>query len=225
MAGKITKTKTSKVQSENESLRSEFNDLKSMMMQFMQNQNSAVSTPKSEEKEQDKSLKSVDNNNSYEDISILPTQLLNVTSLFTGGLSLIGSHGKPIRFERFGQTMPITFEDLNHVCSNNRKFAEEGYFYIHNMNAVKLLYLQDAYEKIIDAKAIENIITLPTDKIKEIYEKVAKNIKVSIIDVILKGIMDNKPLYADRNKIDFISNLFGKDLNIVVKNLKEYDQE
>jgi hypothetical protein len=211
-----------KAQVEQEQLKNDVNDLKAMMMQFLQGQNQQ----KSQETTSGKSVVEEEKDTQFdevEEVQVSPQHLINVTSLFTGGLSLIGSQGKVIRFERFGQTMPITFEDLNHACSNARTFAEEGYFYIHSENAIKLLYLSEAYEKIIDAKKIENIISLPKEKIEEIYNKVAKNIKVSIVDIIVRGIQANKPAYQDRNKIDFISKIYGKDLDVMAKNLKEYD--
>ncbi len=210
-----------KAQIEQDQLKNDVNDLKEMMKMFIQSQTQSnkidtdIKAPEKESVSEYEDLEEV--------VSIPPNQLINVTSLFTGGMTLTGSHGKPIRFERFGQTMPVTFEDVNYACSNNRKFAEEGYFFIHSGKAVKLLYLNEAYEKIIDVKTIENLINLSTDKIEEIYNKVTQNIKDSIIDIVVRGIIANKPAYSDRNKIDFLGKLRGKDLNVIAKNIQEYE--
>ncbi|MBW3020717.1 hypothetical protein KY334_05450 [Candidatus Woesearchaeota archaeon] len=205
----------SKVEIENEQLKSELSDLKKMMEKFL--------SQKSESSEVEN--KAEDNKSVFEDNIVMnPTQLINITSLFTGGMTLTGSHGKPIRLDRFGVTIPVTFEDLNHVCSNMRSFAEEGYFFIHSEKAIQLLYLQEKYKKIISAKEIENVITLPIEEIEKTYNNVAKNIKQSIIDIAVQGIVNNDPLYSDRNKIDVLSKLYGKDLNIVARNVREYSE-
>ena len=213
------------LQKENDFLKKELSSLKDMMKQIM-DMNSSTNNNKKDTSEIEKN-NSGDNIDDYgennENVHIPPTELINVTSLFNGGMTLIGSHGQPIRFVRFGQTMPITFQDLNHVCSNNRTLAEDGYFYINNKNAIKLLYLFENYEKIITVKEIENFIKLTTSEMEKLYNRVAKNIQDSIIDLVVKGIIKNDPEYRDRNKIEFIGSLRGKDLEKMAKNLQEYD--
>lgn len=212
------------LQKENDFLKNEINDLKNMFKEFMQN--NGASQENIDKTEKDNSGDDINNDFNDDDlnIQIKPTELINVTSLFTGGMSLLGSHGQPIRFVRFGQTMPITFEDLNHVCSNNRTLAEEGYFYINNRKAIKLLYLFENYEKIIDVKQIENFIHLTEAEMEKLYNSVTKNIQDSIVDLVVRGIMQNKPEYRDRNKIEFIGKLRGKDLEKMAKNLAEYHE-
>ena len=104
-------------------------------------------------------------------------------------------------------------------------FAEKGYFFIHSSTAIKLLYLQDYYEKIINAKTIESIINLSNDKIKDIYNSTTTAIQQTIIDIIIKGIQDNSEACRDRNKIEFISTLSGKDLEKIAKELKEFEDK
>jgi len=204
----------------NDKLRAEMDELKEMMKQMMASQNNQSDTSNDK-----KSASSIVADFEEEDeiVDIAPQTLIHVTSLFTGGMSLKGSHGKIIRFERFGQRMPITFEDLNYAVSNDRYLAEGGYFYIHSEDAIKLLYLQEEYDKIVDAKTIENIINLPSTKIEELYSSVSDNIKDSIMDIIVRGIQQNKPKYQDRNKISFLSKLIGKDLEVIARSLNEYN--
>ena len=45
----------------------------------------------------------------------------------------------------------------------------------------------------------------------------------SALDMIVKGIQKNKKEYQDRNKISFISDLCGKDLEVMAKALSEYN--
>jgi len=207
---------TTDIQNENEQLKTQLAKMQLMMEQLMESQKTVTTTPKVEESDPvlDENI-----------IQIQPNQLINVTSLFQGGLNLMGAHGKPIRFNTFGQTMPITFEDINFICSNNRSFAEKGYFFIHSSTAIKLLYLQDYYEKIINAKTIESIINLSNDKIRDIYNSTTTAIQQTIIDIIIKGIQDNNEACRDRNKIEFISTLSGKDLEKIAKELKEFEDK
>jgi len=208
------------IEEENNVLKVKLENLEKMMNKLMDAENS---------NNKEENIGSVDIDNNIEDgtediIEIKPNQLIHVTNLFTGiGLSLTGMHGNNIRFIRFGQTMPITYSDLTYICSNQRKFADEGYFYINNKDFIKINYLQEEYEKIISAKEIEGFINLSTDEMEKTYNKVTELIKESIIDIVVKGIIDNKPEYGDRNKIEFISKLRGKDLEIIAKNYKEYN--
>lgn len=204
------------IKKENDSLRKDMEDLKKMMMEMMKNQ-----TP--EKKDIKKSTFQDEDEDEDETIEIAPNTLIYVSSLFFGGLTLIGAHGKTIRFERFGQKMPITFEDLNYAVSNNRYVARDGYCFIHNDDAIKLLYLQEEYKKIISPKKVENIINLSNEEIEEVYTSVSKNLKSTIMDCVIRGIQKNKPKYQDRNKISFISKLFGKDLEVIARDLPNED--
>lgn len=183
---------------ENEKLKKEFEQLKEMFSQLIQSQNSQNES----NREQDKT----------EAIEMLPTKLIHVTSLFHGGMTLRGSNNKPIRFERFGLTRPVTFEDLTYICSNHRTLAEEGSFFIHSKEAIELLYLESNYKKIIDKSKIENLITLPHDEIEGIFSGLTDSLKETIEDIVINGIISNDTKYLDRGKIDFIGKLCGKNL-------------
>lgn len=202
-------TKKTKVQ-----LESEISELKEMVKQLIQsNQNNKKVTDVSEIENED-------------ELKTIPSQkLINVTSLFFGDLNLIASHGKPINFKHFGTTLPITFEDLTHICNNQRNFAEKGFFYIHSQDAIKILYLTNAYKKIISKSEIENLITLSNEQIKETYTKVTDNIKETIVDVVVHGIKDGEQKYLDRNKVDFIGSLCNKNLFQIAEDLRQYDEK
>lgn len=196
-------------QEENKQLKQEISDLKAMFQQLMstvQSQNEAkVAAPIIEEEDE------------YATIDIQPNQIIKVTSLFYGGMVLRGSNNKRVPFEKFGVTMPVTYEDLNYICSNHRKLAEEGCFYIHDKNAIKALYLEDNYKNIVNKQTIESIITLSDQQITDIITNLTPSLRYTVEDIVIQGIVSNDRRYGDRNKIDLISRLCDKNLNKIAQ--------
>jgi hypothetical protein len=158
----------------------------------------------------------VENNKSEEqeesngDLNISPSKMINVTNLFYGKLLLEGIHGI-ISFPTFGVTRPMTFEDISHAQSNARSFAEEGYFYIHDENAVKLLYLEDNYQHFIKKDKIKKILELSEHQIKDLIENTTPLIKESIASMIIDGLVNEKNLEY-QNKIGIVGKVLDKDL-------------
>ncbi|QSF43533.1 hypothetical protein [Paenibacillus tianjinensis] len=202
-------TKVDSTQEENKQLKREINDLKAMFQQLMstvQSQNEAkVVTPIIEEEDE------------YSTIDIQPNQLIKVTSLFYGGMVLRGSNNKRIPFEKFGVTLPVSYEDLNYICSNHRKLAEEGCFYIHDKNVIKALYLEDNYKNIVNKQTIESIITLSDQQITDIITNLTPALRFTVEDIVIQGIISNDRRYGDRNKIDLISRLCDKNLSKIAQ--------
>jgi len=194
------------VDTEKEKLKSELDELKQLVAQLLKDKqessaNVSVATDPQEIEE---------------DVAIIPpNKMINVTSLFYGGMTLTGNN-KRIRFERFGVTQPVSFEDLTHICSNHRNLAEEGAFFIHNKDAVKSLYLEDNYKKFINKQTIENFITLPEEQMRSMFKNTTKEIQETIVDLVIDGVKkyikgeDSK--YSNRNKVEIISELSGKNI-------------
>ncbi|MBU7316140.1 hypothetical protein [Paenibacillus oleatilyticus] len=188
---------------ENEMLKTEISELRQMFQQFMETQKLQL---------QEKEMKVEDSLTINDDVSIIPpNKLINITSLYSGGMTL-RANNKPIRFDKFGITRPVTFEDLTYICSNHRNLAEEGCFFIHDQEAVKALYLSDYYKHFVNKTTIENLITLSHEKISDIFNNLTDTLKETVEDIIVNGIISNDSKYADRNKIDHISKLCGKNL-------------
>src|SRR5690606_15328527 len=123
--------------------------LKALMQQLLDSQSKQKEESKSE------STTSAKNNvdDSDRDYSIIPpNKLVKVTSLFYGGMTLRGSNDKKIRFARFGDTKPVSYEDLTYICTNHENLAEQGAFFIHDTEVVRSLYLERTYAKILDIK-------------------------------------------------------------------------
>jgi len=196
---------SSTILEENKKLKQELEELKKMLQQLTSSQSLKT---ENEVVNKDEDELEIDDN-----IAIIPpNKLINITSLFYGGMTLKASNNKPIRFETFGLTRPVTFEDLTYITGNHRNLAEEVAFFIHDKDARKALYLDKYYNNKISKKTIEDIISLDMNQIQEIYNSLTNILKETVVDIIIQGIKSGDRKYADRTKIDFISKLCGKNL-------------
>jgi len=196
------------IEEENILLKNELSEMKEMLKQLMKTQSKTVEESPVPQAEPSDDMFDMD-----EQLDIIPLNTyINVTSLFNGVLTLKGDNGKTMKFDNFGITLPMTFQDLSAACSNSRRFAQEGFFFIHNKQAIKSLYLTDDYKKFINKNTLENIITLPAEKIASMYKNTTNTLKDTIIDLIVKGIVANDPQYLDRTKIYKLSELIAVDI-------------
>lgn len=138
----------------------------------------------------------------YKEIN--PMKLINVVSLSDGGVTLrtAPSGGIPFRFDKFGHTVAITYNDLQNIISTDRSFIEDGSVYICDPDVVRNNYLEDVYSKFLTVDMINNIFTFPTEKIVDIVSNTTETIQESIISLIVKKINNNE--YVDMNKVDAI---------------------
>lgn len=204
---------------EYEKMKNEFSEMKELMAQVLKSQENPKTVS------EDKSAENTDM--IYEDIEakIIPmNKIVYITNLFDGKMYLTGMNNKPINFEDFGVTLPVTWEDLQQICSTYRSFAEKGYFFIHNKDMVQILNLNDAYKKIIDKNMIEDILKLTDNQIKDILSNITDTIKETILNVIVKGVKDNNPKYTDARKISLIGTLLNKDIYKTAQQLRDLEK-
>jgi hypothetical protein len=145
---------------------------------------------------------------------------IKVMSLYTGGLNLkkYNDDKTPFRFNFFGETQPILYGDLVKIISHQRKFFEEGYCVVLDNDVIKVHYLEKFMKKILDKKTIDKLLEYDDEKIKDLYNGTTKQLKQTIVDLILDKIV--KKEYVDRNKVAVISELYGKDLYEIAEHLK-----
>ena len=206
--------------SEYEKLKNEFGDLKAMMAQLIESQK----TNSVKENVEDKSIKDL-NDTVIDDAVIIPTnKMVYLTNLFDGKMYLTGSNNKPVNFENFGVTLPVTYEDLQYICSNHRSFAEKGYFFIHNKDMVHALYLDEAYKKIVNKSVIETILKLSAKQIEEIMNNTTSTIKDTIFNTVVNGVKNVSPEYSDTTKIGLVGKLYGKDIFETAQKLRELEK-
>ncbi|KAF6565445.1 hypothetical protein G9G63_09820 [Paenibacillus sp. EKM202P] len=149
-------------------------------------------------------------------LDIDPREYIRVISLTNGGLNLTATNST-IRFNDFGTSKLITFEDVRAIVDNHTKFAHEGAFLIQNEKAVKALYLEDVYQNFISREAIDNIISLDINEITDTLNSVSSTLRENIVERIVVGVASNDRKFQDRYKIDAIGKLVNQDLYELAK--------
>ncbi|MCR8641539.1 hypothetical protein NV379_02615 [Paenibacillus sp. N1-5-1-14] len=155
-----------------------------------------------------------------ERLDIDPREYIRVVSLTDGGLNL-STNTSVIRFNDFGTSKSVTFEDIRAIVDNHPLAAKEGAFLIQSEKAVKALYLTEEYERMMNKDQVENIIKFPITEIKNTLDSVGKILKETIISRIIKGIVSGSIMYQDRSKINEIGNHIGKDLYKIVAEIED----
>lgn len=203
--------------SETEKLSSQVSELSSLVQSLLE-QNKKLEEKVSEEKP----LNNVNSlyETAEERLDIDPREYIRVISLTDGGLNL-ATNNSVIRFNDFGASKSITFEDVRAIVDNHPISAKEGAFLIQSEKAVKALYLTDEYEYMINKDQVENIITLPITEIKNTLDSVGNILKETIISRIIKGVISGNYKYQDRSKINEIGNHVNKDLYKIVTEIEE----
>jgi hypothetical protein len=145
-----------------------------------------------------------------ENIDIPLNRGIKVISLFNGGMTLKTSdNSRMFRFNKMGDMQIIMYADLVQIMANQDRFCREGYFMILDKNVVKVHGLTEVYEKLLDVKQIKSILEYDDDKIKALVKGTTKNIKESIIAVVVSQINDNT---VDKNKVYVLNEVLDMDL-------------
>jgi hypothetical protein len=153
-----------------------------------------------------------------------PKYRVKITSLYHGGLNLRGLN-KDIRFEKFGQQRSVYFEDVEAFYSNNLSFLEKGFLFIHDEKVIQFLYLEKEYEKIIPIDTLKNIFKLESEDIKDLYDSTTETLQNTIVDTFAKWISENDPTYLDKNRIEAINKISGRDVVKIAEAIKAYNKE
>lgn len=199
----------------NEVLANQVSELTALVQSLLE-QNKKLQSDNEEQKVASKSL--------YETVEdrldIDPREYIKLISLTDGGLNL-ATNTTVIRFNDFGVTKSVTFEDLRAIVDNHPSSAKEGAFLIQSQKAVKALYLEDEYENMLNKNQVESIITLPISEIKKTLDTVSATLKETIVSRIIKGVMSGNQKFQDRGKILEIGNHIDKDLYKLVAEIEE----
>lgn len=192
-----------KLEQENAQLKSSFEDLQKQVEMLT----SAITASQAKDNESNVSK----NAQQSEVLDIPLNKVVKIMSLYTGGLNLkTAENGKVFRFNNFGDVQPIIYNDLIQIMSHQHRFCNEGYFMILDKDVVKAHALDGLYSKLIDAKQVNNILEYEDEKIAEIINGATKNLKESILDIVVKKI--NGKDNVDKNKIHVLSELYGMDI-------------
>lgn len=129
---------------------------------------------------------------------------VTITSISTGGVNLKTNDtgmAKPFRLDRFGQTIPIVYEDLMDCINTDRWIFEEGFVYINDEKAIEEQYLEDAYKKFLTADQIRNILELDDKTIAQMVSNVTTEIQETIVRLICDKINKGETINLNKVKV------------------------
>lgn len=203
---KTTSTKTvettdSELKRENEQLKQDVSELHKQLLEMKKMFESAMASTQAQ--------------------STLNTKLdleadIPVINLCRSKLNLsTGLHGsgEVYIFTQFGEIQDIPFQDLKLICKSNKRFAEEGAFYIADEQAVEKLRLERKYQNILNANTLENIFALDSQTVIKMFESASKTQKDYIVETIVEKL--SRGQQVDANILVGLKQLTGKDfLNI-----------
>lgn len=130
---------------------------------------------------------------------------VTITSITTGGVNLKTNDtgmAKPFRLERFGQTIPIVYEDLMDCINTDRWIFEDGLVYINDEKAIQEQYLEDAYKKFLTPEKISNILDFEDKEIINMVSNSTREIQETIVQIICTKI--NKGEAVNLNKVKVV---------------------
>ena len=130
---------------------------------------------------------------------------VTITSITSGGVNLKTNDtgmAKPFRLERFGQTIPIVYEDLMDCINTTRWIFEQGLVYINDEKAIQEQYLEEAYKKFLTPDKIRDIMTFDDADIKNMVSNSTREIQETIVQLVCDKI--NKGEAVNLNKVKVI---------------------
>ena len=136
-----------------------------------------------------------------------------VKSMYRGTLVLStepSGGGVQYVFESFGEEQDIPFGDLKDICKNMRRFAQEGYFFIANADAVKKLRLTSSYGRMLPYEDMKELENKPADVVIELYKLASDLQKGEILNLFLEKYRSDEPV--DVNVLRGIGEIIGRDL-------------
>lgn len=114
------------------------------------------------------------------------------------------------QFLEMGEIQDIPYGDLKKIIAKNRRFAENGVFYILDEKIVQKERLKSKYTKIFTLEEIMNAFNHKSQSLVEIY-KLANDVqKKTIVNMIIDKKFNNEQL--DKNTLFEIGEMCNKDL-------------
>ena len=151
-----------------------------------------------------------------------PNKQVLVMSLCYGTLNLRdnATNRTVLSFSRYGQVVPVLYSTLLDVVNSNRRFAEEGKFYILDKSAVYYLGLSESYKSLIGKEVIDKILDYSPHVIESILNVINDEQKELIVKLICNKLYSNANV--DINKISAIGKMCHVDFNDKVKEMRRF---
>ena len=148
-----------------------------------------------------------------------PDAMIRLQSLTKGELCLNVNGSVAINFDKYGDIKPVLYSELMNIVNNNRRFAEEGAFYIMDDASVKYLGLSRYYDNILSYDEIESLESYSDDELRTIVTKISDFQKDVVSLVFANRIYNDEQV--DRNKIEIISKACEIDIAKRAREMKQ----
>ena len=148
-----------------------------------------------------------------------PDAMIRLQSLTKGELCLNVNGSVAINFDKYGDIKPVLYSELMNIVNNNRRFAEEGAFYIMDDASVKYLGLSRYYDNILSYDEIESLESYSDDELRAIVPKISDFQKDVVSLVFANRIYNDEQV--DRNKIEVISKACEIDIAKRAREMKQ----
>ena len=148
-----------------------------------------------------------------------PDAMIRLQSLTKGELCLNVNGSVAINFDKYGDIKPVLYSELMNIVNNNRRFAEEGAFYIMDDASVKYLGLSRYYDNILSYDEIESLESYSDDELRTIVPKISDFQKDVVSLVFANRIYNDEQV--DRNKIEVISKACEIDIAKRAREMKQ----
>ena len=148
-----------------------------------------------------------------------PDSMIRLQSLTKGELCLNVNGSVAINFDKYGDIKPVLYSELMNIVNNNRRFAEEGAFYIMDDASVKYLGLSRYYDNILSYDEIESLESYSDDELRSIITKISDFQKDVVSLVFANRIYNDEQV--DRNKIEVISKACEIDIAKRAREMKQ----
>lgn len=137
---------------------------------------------------------------------------IKVTSLTYGNLSLYAPNRGFLRFQKYGETLTVSYDQLCDYVNACRNAAESGMFYIANPDIVEELDLTEYYKNILTVDVVKGILSdeIAPEDCEDILLNSTKTQKETLGDILIEEVYTGR--FANLNKINTISHLLGIDI-------------
>lgn len=156
----------------------------------------------------------------------LTDRKIRVVSLVGGEMHLTTEpcgRGKPYSFSGYGASRFIRYSDLEDIVSLTYKFAEKGFYYICDAEAVSDLGLDDAYQKIADKKTVDKIMKMDDETCVDLFCSLQPEAQENVSRMLVN--MIRQDVAYDLNLLNAIQKRTGIDLIEMGAKVKQADEK
>lgn len=152
-----------------------------------------------------------------------PNKQIRIISLYYGELNLSTEpygKGKLLSFSKYGEVKTVLYSTLIDIVNTNRKFAEDGSFYILDRDATYYLGLSEIYTNILSKDIMDKICNYSASEIVDLLNNATDEQKSTIVHNICDRIYNGESV--DLNKCDVISKCCGVNIMNRVDEMKKF---